>query len=110
MNEGIEWKDQNLVCKQEASVSIVLASKYYPNAYDKGAELPENEIASDVFIVHAGTKNSSEPIVSHGGRVLLVGAVGETIEVARNKVYENLKIYDHTDAFFYRSDIGKTSL
>ena len=110
MIDVMDGKDPNLVWKQEACVGVVLASKGYPNAYDKGVELPENEIAGDVFIVHAGTKNSSEAIVSNGGRVLLVGAVGETIEVARNKVYENLKIYDHTDAFFYRSDIGKTSL
>lgn len=106
----MDGKDPNLSWKQDACVGVVLASKGYPNGYDKGVNLPEIDINEEVFVVHAGTKKLNDMVVSNGGRVLLVGATGQTIEDARKKVYKHLTIYDDTDAFFYRTDIGMTSL
>lgn len=101
-------KDPELVWKDQACVGVVVASKGYPNAYDKGLPLPENNPESeDVFVVQAGTKQIDAGLVSNGGRVLFVGAVGDTIEDARAKAYDNLRQYDGDDHFFYRTDIAK---
>ncbi len=100
-------KDPHLTWKKEACVGVVVASKGYPNTYDKGIPLPLNEPDSDdVFVVQAGTKQKDKELVSNGGRVLFVGAIGDDLASARDKVYENLRIYDDHDAFFYRTDIG----
>lgn len=99
-------KDPELTWKDEACVGVVLASKGYPNAYDKGVALPENNATGDAFIIQAGTKQTDAGLVSNGGRVLLVGATGKDLDSARETAYANLKVYDENDAFFYRTDIG----
>lgn len=99
-------KDPELTWKDEACVGVVLASKGYPNAYDKGIALPENNPSDKVFVIQAGTKQGATGLESNGGRVLLVGATGKDLDAAREAAYDNLKVYDGNDAFFYRTDIG----
>src|SRR5690625_1377075 len=101
-------KDPQLVWKDGACVGVVVASKGYPNTYEKGVALPENEAGDNTFIIQAGTKHTEQGLVSNGGRVLLVGALGDDLDVARKHAYENLRAYDDSDAFFYRTDIGIT--
>lgn len=100
-------KDPQLKWKDEACVGVVLASKGYPGEYQKEVLLPTKEAGSDTFVVQAGTKRTKAGIVSNGGRVLLVGATGETLDKAAEKAYDYLTVYDETDDFFYRSDIGR---
>lgn len=100
-------KDPQLKWKDEACVGVVLASKGYPEEYQKGVLLPTKEAGVDTFVVQAGTKQTKEGIVSNGGRVLLVGATGKTFDQAAEKAYEYLTVYDETDDFFYRTDIGR---
>lgn len=100
-------KDPKLKWKDEACVGVVLASKGYPGEYQKEVLLPTKEAGSDTFVVQAGTKRTKAGIVSNGGRVLLVGATGETLDKAAEKAYDYLTVYDETDDFFYRSDIGR---
>lgn len=100
-------KDPQLKWKDEACVGVVLASKGYPAEYQKGVLLPTKEAGVDTFVVQAGTKQTKEGIVSNGGRVLLVGATGKTLDQAAEKAYEYLTVYDETDDFFYRTDIGR---
>lgn len=95
----LEWKD-------EACVGVVVASQGYPNTYKKGAPIPDNEGDEHSFIIQAGTKQTDQGLVSNGGRVLLVGGLGKDLSTARKHAYEKLKVYDETDAFFYRTDIG----
>lgn len=102
----MDGKDPNLVWKDKACVGVVVASKGYPSTYNKGVILPENNPTENSFVVQAGTKQTNEGLVSNGGRVLLVGGVGKDLNAARQSAYENLKVYDETDAFFYRTDIG----
>lgn len=102
----MDGKDPALTWKDKACVGVVLASKGYPSTYDKGIPLPENETNEQTFIVQAGTKQTADGLVSNGGRVLLVGGLGDDLEEARTHAYENLRAYDTTDAFFYRTDIG----
>src|SRR5699024_8820185 len=101
-NPELKWKD-------EACVGVVVASKGYPSTYDKGVLLPENEAGENTFIIQAGTKRTDKGLVSNGGRVLLVGGTGKDLEEARQYAYENLRVYDETDAFFYRTDIGTST-
>src|SRR5699024_10084293 len=100
-------KDPHLKWKDEACVGVVLASKGYPGQYPKGVLLPEKDAEKDAFVVHAGTKRTEAGLVSNGGRVLLVGDTGETMNQAAEKAYDHLSIYDETDYFYYRTDIGK---
>ncbi|MBO1001179.1 phosphoribosylamine--glycine ligase [Pseudogracilibacillus auburnensis] len=102
----MDGKDPNLAWKEEACVGVVVASKGYPNTYDKGVLLPQNNTVENTFIIQAGTKQTEEGLVSNGGRVLLIGGIGKDLESARKNAYENLRVYDDTDAFFYRTDIG----
>ena len=73
----------------QAGVSVVVASGGYPGAYRTGAEitgLPSE--ADDVVVFHAGTKLEAGRLVSAGGRVLNVSALGPTIAAARDRAYE----------------------
>lgn len=101
-------EDPALAWKSASCVGAVVASQGYPDQYKKGLAIPEKEmLQEDVFIVQAGTKRIQETLVSNGGRVLFVGAVGEDIPRACDKVYDYLTIFDETDHFYYRSDIGR---
>ncbi|HLQ84407.1 MAG TPA: phosphoribosylamine--glycine ligase [Pseudogracilibacillus sp.] len=100
-------KDPQLKWKDEACVGVVLASKGYPGEYKKDVLIPTKEMNNDTFVVQAGTKKTDKGIVSNGGRVLLVGATGETLAKAAEKAYAYLTVYDETDDFFYRSDISR---
>jgi len=99
-------EDPQLKWKDEACVGIVVASQGYPNTYKKGAPIPDNEGDEHSFIIQAGTKQTEQGLVSNGGRVLLVGGLGKDLPTARKHAYEKLKVYDKTDDFFYRTDIG----
>ncbi|MBQ2381669.1 MAG: phosphoribosylamine--glycine ligase, partial [Succinivibrio sp.] len=59
----------------------------------------------DVKVFQAGTKQVGDDIVTSGGRVLCVTALGETVEDARNKAYEHIK-HVNFDGMFYRKDIA----
>src|SRR5690625_3220542 len=100
-------KDPQLKWKDEACVGVVVASKGYPGTYQKDVLLHKQEVENDAFVVQAGTKRTEAGLVSNGGSVLLVGATGETMTYAVEKAYDHLTIYDETDDFFYRTDIGK---
>ena len=102
----MDGKDPQLVWKDEACVGVVVASKGYPNMYEKGIPLPAIEPSENTFIVQAGTKKEAAGLVSNGGRVLLVGGIGKDLDVARQHAYKSLQVYDKTDNFFYRTDIG----
>ncbi|HLS65484.1 MAG TPA: phosphoribosylamine--glycine ligase [Pseudogracilibacillus sp.] len=99
-------KDPQLTWKNEACVGVVVASKGYPGPYDKGVVLPKLVKSNDTFVVQAGTKRMNDSLVSNGGRVLLVGGLGANLDEARDRAYKQLKVFDTTDAFFYRRDIG----
>ena len=110
MLDCLDGKDPALKWKAAASVGVVLASEGYPGNYNKGLTLPTNEPESDdLFVVHAGTQEAGDGFVSVGGRVLLVGAVSDTLADARKKVYDNMRLYDDYDTFFYRTDIAKNA-
>ena len=98
--------------KQETAVCIVMAAGGYPGDYQKGEVIGGIDAANhldDVVVFQAGTKNLEEKIVTAGGRVLGVTALGENIEQARKKAYQGVEKISFTGAQ-YRQDIGHKAL
>jgi phosphoribosylamine--glycine ligase len=96
----------------QAAVCVVMSSKGYPEAYEKGRVIDGlDEVASvdGAYIFHAGTELQGEKIVTSGGRVLGVTALGNGIAQAIEKAYhvvEKIK----WEGLHYRRDIGKKAL
>ncbi len=102
---GVRWCD-------DAALSVVVATKGYPGAYASGTEikgLSEAAAPAGVEIFHAGTRRDGERILSAGGRVLGVSAIGETIAEAQAHAYEAVDRIDWDDGFC-RRDIGWRAL
>ena len=93
-----------------AAVCVVIASGGYPESYEKGkviSGLEKFEGKTMYRCYHAGTSFDSEKnIVTSGGRVLGVVAIGDTLKEARAKAYEAAG-WVHFDKMYMRSDIGK---
>lgn len=101
--------DINLEFEDNAAVCVVLASDGYPVSYEKGkviSGLEAFEGKEDYYCFHAGTKEKDGQIVTNGGRVLGVTAVGKDLKEARAKAYEATK-WVSFDNKYMRSDIGK---
>ena len=96
--------------KKQSSVCVVLASKGYPESYPKNEEiLGLNATSDDSYIFHAGTKNNDGKILTNGGRVLGVTALGDTLESAIENAYNIVEKISWPNKYF-RTDIGKKGL
>jgi phosphoribosylamine--glycine ligase len=109
-----QLKSFNLRWHDEAAMTVVLASKGYPGAYQKGsviAGIAEAEGASEgVKVFHAGTKAGAKgQILANGGRVLAVTALGATIAQAQREAYAAVDRIDWPEGFC-RRDIGWRAL
>ncbi len=92
-----------------ACVCIVLASNGYPVSYEKGFPIRGLETFKEhegYYCFHAGTKFKDGEIVTNGGRVLGVTALGDTLKEARANAYKAVEWVDF-DNKYYRHDIGK---
>ncbi len=90
-----------------AAVGLVLAAEGYPGNYPKGdviANLPE-PATDDAKVFHAGTAMKEGQVVTAGGRVVCVTALGETVTEAQQKAYALLHQVKWPTAY-YRNDIG----
>ena len=97
----IEWSDSACAC-------VVLASGGYPGSYEKGKKitgLDNNGQAENVTVYHAGTAIKDGEIVTSGGRVLGVTALGDTLDNALKTAYNAVKTISF-DGVQYRNDIG----
>jgi phosphoribosylamine--glycine ligase len=100
----VEWDPR-------VAVGVVMASRGYPGAYQKGKPIAGLDAVGDdsVKIFHAGTRAQGESIVTDGGRVLCAVALGEDIAAARARVYREVgKI--RWEGAFWRTDIGHRAL
>jgi phosphoribosylamine---glycine ligase len=98
---AIEWNSR-------PAVTVVLASGGYPGKYQTGNVISGLDDAAKidaVHVFHAGTKRVNDKIVTAGGRVLAVTALGSTIEAARARAYEAVSRIDFADCH-YRRDIA----
>lgn len=96
----VEWSP-------EASVCVVMASPGYPGCHPTGLQITGIEdVTEGVVVFHAGTRrNEDGALVTAGGRVLSVTALGPTLEAARKKAYESVERI-HFEGAHYRRDIG----
>ena len=100
-----EWDTRPAVC-------VVMASEGYPGSYEKGKPIRGLEEAAkleDVKVFHAGTKFEGEQVVTNGGRVLGVTAIGDTISAAKLKAYTAVKCI-RWDGAWCRKDISDKAL
>ena len=103
--DSVKWSDN-------ASVCVVMASGGYPGKYKKGyviKGLVNVKKMQDIIVFHAGTKLKNGEIVTNGGRVLGVTALGKDIKNAIKNVYDAVKKinWEHVH---YRDDIGQKAL
>jgi phosphoribosylamine--glycine ligase len=101
----LEWDPRPAVC-------VVMASQGYPGRYVKGKVIHGLEDAvklSDVKVFHAGTQMESNVVVTDGGRVLGVTALGDTLADAKRNAYEAVECIEFAGAF-YRRDIADKAL
>ena len=95
-----------------ASVCVVLAARGYPGSYEKGmviTGLEEAAAMDGVEIFHAGTTLEGSTVLTSGGRVLGVTALGDELPLAIERAYEAVdKI--HWDGKYHRKDIGAKAL
>jgi len=97
------WKNQYAVC-------VVLASKGYPESYTKDEEISGFDfIPNESYVFHAGTKKINGKILSNGGRVLGVTALGDTLKEAINNAYDTSDKISWNNKYC-RRDIGKKGL
>ena len=103
-------------CKLEiddrAAVCVVMASNGYPGSYKKGmpvSGLKNVKKIKDVVVFHAGTDKKKEAIVTNGGRVLGVTALGDSVKKAISRAYLSVSMITW-DGVYYRKDIGQKAL
>lgn len=100
----IEWDER-------AAVTVVLASGGYPGKYDVGKPITGLETACPqaVHIFHAGTRRENGSVVTAGGRVLAVTALGDSVAAARDRAYQAVSQI-HFDGCHYRRDIALSAV
>ncbi len=101
----LEWDERPAVC-------VVMASGGYPGDYEKGkviTGISEAEQLKDVVVFHAGTAMKDGKLVTAGGRVLGVTAIGATIAEAKRAAYEAVSKI-HFDGAQYRHDIADKAI
>lgn len=105
-------KDVTVSWKDESSICVVLSSKGYPGSYRKGDAISGLESfkgSDDVIVFHAGTSMKNGKIVTSGGRVLGVTALGKDIKAAQSNAYKAVEKI-HFDGMYYRKDIGDKAI
>ncbi len=100
----VKWDERACVC-------VVMASGGYPGKYENGHVINglDQTMDDDIVVFHAGTKNEGGRVVTNGGRVLGVTALGLNLEKARAKAYGQVEKINF-DHMFFRRDIGIKTL
>ena len=104
--------DQTIEWKPDASVCVVMASGGYPGPYEKGypiSGLREAAAEPGVAVFHAGTNRNKDQVLTAGGRVLGVTALGRDVKEAIDRAYLAVKKI-HWEGAQYRTDIGRRAL
>ena len=102
LEADVEWYDKKAVC-------VVIASGGYPKRYKKGLPIDGLDTVEgmdeNIIVFHAGTAQRGDTIITNGGRVLNVVAVGNSFEEAASRAYEAVDKISF-DRAFYRTDIA----
>src|SRR6056297_1285257 len=101
----IKWSDQKALC-------VVMASGGYPIEYEKGKEITgikDAESAEDIIVFQAGTRLEGDKLLTDGGRVLAVTALGNSFSEVIEKAYSGVEKINF-EGFHIRNDIGQKAL
>ncbi|RPI11148.1 MAG: phosphoribosylamine--glycine ligase, partial [Zetaproteobacteria bacterium] len=101
----VRWRPQPAVC-------VVMAAGGYPGAHDTGKPIHGLETAAsleDVMVFHAGTARLGDAVVTTGGRVLGVTALGKDVSDAIDRAYRAVEAI-RWDGAYYRTDIGRKAV
>ena len=108
LNERIE--EVVLKWKNKSAVSVVVASGGYPGAYEKGYPIKGlDKVTDDTLIFFAGVKKEKDTLLTDGGRVLSLTAIGKDLQDAQEKVYKEAKKVSFTNSY-YRTDIAQKGI
>jgi phosphoribosylamine--glycine ligase len=98
--------DMELEISRESAATVVMVSGGYPEAYEKGYPISGLHAAGESIVFHAGTaKNPEGQVVTQGGRVLAITALGADFRDSLRKAYSSASKIQFKDAY-YRKDIG----
>ena len=97
-NSNVQWSNESACC-------VVLVSGGYPQSYEKGFEIFGLDKIQNYFFV-AGAKNNNNILTTDGGRVLNIVALGDNLNIANKKAYDDVAKVNFKD-IYYRKDIGK---
>ncbi len=104
-NDIIDRRTPVLEWDTRASIGFVLASKGYPDSYEKGVEIKGLDRLKGVEVYHMGTKSEGDRLLTNGGRVLFVTALADTLGEAREHALNQIAKIECSN-LFYRRDIG----
>ena len=98
---------EDLKWKKEKCLTVILTSKGYPKAYEKGKIITGIDLVDkDIYVYHNNTRLEGDNILTDGGRVLSVTSLGSSYDDIRHKVYKNIELISF-ETKQYRKDIGK---
>lgn len=101
---------KKLTFRNSHAITVVMASGGYPGSYPKGKVITGiDRVDPGIMVFHAGTTSEQGKLLTSGGRVLNVTALGNTLREARDAVYRNIGRISFEGAQ-YRSDIGYRAL
>lgn len=100
-----EGRVADLIILPQTAATVVLTSGGYPEGYHKGKTITGVELVEEALVFHSGTKTNKGELLSNGGRVIAITALGNSIEDARQIAYQSAQTI-HFDAMHYRKDIG----
>lgn len=97
--------DRSLAIDPRYAVTVMMVSQGYPGSYEKGKRISGIDDVKESILFHAGTKRSSEGLVTAGGRVIAASSYGNTKEEALEKSFAAISKVDF-DGKYFRRDIG----
>ncbi|MDE1461255.1 phosphoribosylamine--glycine ligase [Spartinivicinus poritis] len=97
-----EWENQ-------VALGVVMAAGGYPESYAKGDTINGLSNVTDAKVFHAGTKQQNNQVVTNGGRVLCVTALGKTVQQAQQAAYQATQQISWNNVY-YRKDIGHRAI
>lgn len=100
---------KKLEIHDEFSVAVALVSGGYPGEYETGKVIRGLDQQSESIVFHAGTTRHQNEVVTHGGRVLAISGIGDSLEQARARAYKTASAINW-DGLYYRKDIGQDLL
>jgi len=102
-NQNLEEKSFSVT--NQTATTVMLVSGGYPEAYEKGKEIQGFENIENSIVFHAGTTLKDDKVVTNGGRVMAITSLGDNIEEALAKSYQNIEKISF-DKMNFRKDIG----